>query len=122
MKRSTKAALLSGLVFPGIGHIYLKLYVHGTILLVGAASAIYFILYVAVNTALEVVEKIQSGGIPLTAEAITELVSQQSSGSEESTNIATIALLICWVIGIADSYRQGRAQEKVEEATTKKET
>jgi uncharacterized membrane protein len=100
----------------------LKLYGYGIILLLGAASAIYFIVYVAVNTALEVVEKIQSGGIPLTTEAITELVSQQSSGSEESTNIATIALLICWVIGIADSYRQGRAQEKVEETTTEKET
>ena len=122
MKRSTKAALLSGLVFPGIGHMYLKRYVHGIILSVGAASATYFIVSVAVNTALEVVEKIQSGDVPLDMGTITDLVSQQSSGSEQSTKTAMIALVACWVIGIADSYRQGRAQEKVEEVAGKKET
>jgi len=122
VKRSTKAVLLSGLVFPGIGHMYLKRYVHGIILSVGAASAVYFIVSVVVNTAHEVVEKIQSGGVPLDLGTITDLVSQQSSLSEQSTNIAMIALVACWVIGIADSYRQGRAQEKVEEVAGEKET
>ena len=124
MKRSTKAALLSGLIFPGIGHMYLKRYVHGIILSVGAASAIYFIVSVVVTTALEVVEKIQSesGGVALDMAAITDLVSQQSSGAEQPMNIATVALVVCWAIGIVDSYRQGRVQEKVEEVAGEKET
>ncbi len=122
MTRSIKAALLSGLVFPGIGHMYLKRHVHGMILFVGAASAIYFVVSVAVNTALEVAEKIQSGDVPLDMGTITDLVSQQSSGSEQSANIAMIALVACWVIGIVDSYRQGRVQEKVEEVAGEKET
>ena len=94
MKRSTKAALLSGLIFPGIGHMYLKRYVHGIILSVGAASAIYFIVSVVVTTELEVAEKIQSegGGVALDMVAITDLVSQQSSGAEQPMNIATVAL------------------------------
>ena len=112
MKKSAKAALLSGLVFPGIGHMYLKRYVHGIILSVGAASAVYFIASVVVKTALEVAGKIQSGGVPLDMGAIIDLVSEQSSGSEHSMNIAMIALAAFWVAGIADSYRQGRAQEK----------
>ncbi len=112
MNRSTKAALLSGLVFPGIGHMYLKRYAHGVILSVGAASAAYYIVSVAVKAALEVAEKIQSNGAPLDMGAITELVSLQSSGNEQSTNIAMIALVGCWIVGITDSYRQGRAQEK----------
>ena len=104
MKRSTKAALLSGLIFPGIGHMYLKRYV--------------------VTTALEVAEKIQSesGGVALDMGAITDLVSQQSSGAEQPTNIAMIALVVCWVVGIADSYRQGRTQERVEKVACEKET
>jgi hypothetical protein len=32
MTKSTKAALLSGLIFPGIGHIGLKQYLRGSIL------------------------------------------------------------------------------------------
>jgi hypothetical protein len=47
--------------------MYLKRYVHGIILSVGAASASYFIVSVVVTTALEVAEKIQSesGGVAL---------------------------------------------------------
>ena len=112
MNRSTKAALLSGLVFPGIGHMYLKRYVHGVILSVGAASATYYIVSVAVKAALEIAEKIQNNGAPLDMGGIVELVSLQSSGNEQSTNIAMIALVGCWIVGITDSYRQGRAQEK----------
>lgn len=122
MKRSTKAALLSGLVFPGIGHLYLKRYVHGVILSGGAASALYYIVSGVVSTALEVAEKIQGGGVPLDIGAITELVSQQSSGAEQPTNVAMIALVVCWVVGVADSYRQGRAYEKVEKVEGQKET
>jgi len=122
VKRSTKAALLSGLVFPGIGHMYLKRHVLGVILFAGAASAIYFIVSVAVNTAFEVAEKIQSGDVPLDMGTITDLVSQQSGGSEQSANFAMIALVACWVIGIVDSYRQGRAQEKVKDVVGEKGT
>ena len=121
MKISTKAALLSGLVFPGIGHMYLKRYVHGVILSLGAASAIYFIVSVVVTTALEVSEKIQGGNVPLDMGAITDLVSQQLSGAERSMNIATIGLVVFWVIGVADSYRQGRVIEKSEERVGRKE-
>ena len=51
--------------------------------------------------------------------AITDLVSQQPSGAEQPMNIATVALVVCWVIGILDSYWQGRAQEKIEEDKVK---
>jgi len=122
MKKSTKAALLSALVFPGIGHIYLKRHVHGMVLFAGAASAIYYVVSVAVNTAFEVAEKIQSGDVPLDMDTITGLVSQQSAGSEQSADFAMIALIACWVVGIVDSYRQGRAQEESETAVAEKET
>lgn len=122
MKISTKAALLSGLVFPGIGHMYLKQYIHGVILSLGAASAIYFIVSVVVTTALEVSEKIQGGNVPLDMGAITDLVSQQLSGAERSMNVVMIGLVVIWVIGVADSYRQGRAIEKSEEQLGEKVT
>ena len=112
MRRSTKAALLSGLVFPGMGHLYLKQYVRG-ILFAGAASALlYFIVSVAMNTAFDIMEEIQNDDVLLNEASISELLAKQPNGNEESTNMASLALLALWVIGIADSYRIGRAQAK----------
>jgi hypothetical protein len=39
MKKSSKAALLSGLIFPGIGHMVLKQYLRGSVLMFSALAA-----------------------------------------------------------------------------------
>ena len=114
MKKSTKATLLSMLVFPGVGHLYLRKYLLGMVLFIGAATATYFIVSSAVKTALEVAEKIQSGSIPLEVGTITELVSQKSHAGEYATNNALIALFTFWVIGIFDSFRIGRILEEID--------
>ena len=121
MKRSTKAALMSGLIFPGVGHLYLKRYAHGIMLFAGAASAIYYLVSVVVTTALEVVKKIQSSGAQADMSVITDLVSQQSSGAGQPTNVAMVAFAVFWVTGVADSYRQGRAHERVAMGAGEKE-
>jgi len=110
------------LVFPGVGHLYLKKYVLGMLLSIGAATATYFIVSSAVQTALEVAEKIQGGSIPMEVGTITELVSQKSSAGESSTNNALIALFTFWVIGILDSFRVGRILEKVDGVVGENET
>ena len=122
MKSSTKAALLSCFVLPGVGHLYLKRFGFGLLLSVCAVVAVYFIASSAVQSALEVVEKIQGSGVPLDADAIAELVSQQSRASEESTNTAMITLVVIWLIGIFDSYRVGRVLDKAEGVAGEKET
>ena len=123
MKKSTKAALLSAFVFPGVGHVYLKNYKAGVSLGGVSFAAIYYLVAKSVETALEITGKIQSGDVPLDIGAITELVSQQSSGTDaQMLNIATTALVICWLIGIVDSYRAGRVREKSDEASGNRQT
>lgn len=123
MKKSTKAALLSALVFPGVGHLYLRKYKAGLLLAGVSFSAIYYLIANAVERASEITEKIQSGAVPLDAEAITKLVSQQPVGADaQIMNIATIALVACWVIGIVDSYRAGRARKKGDDELDKRST
>ena len=115
MKKSIKAALLSAFVFPGVGHIYLKKYIPGMVLVGVSLAGIYYLTSKAVDRALQIVEKIQSGDVPLDVTAITELVSKQASGAEaQLLNIATTVIFICWIIGIIDSYRIGREQDKNE--------
>ena len=74
------------------------------------------------NTAFEIAEKIQRGGVPLDVQTIAELVSQQTRTSEESTNSALIALIALWLIGIFDSYRVGRALENARGLAGEKDT
>jgi uncharacterized membrane protein len=115
VKRSTKAALLSGLVFPGVGHLYLKRWIAGLLLFGVAAFATYYIGSVVMETVSIVVQKIESGAVASDIDAITALVAQQSSGTAQATNSAEIVWLVCWVIGIVGSYWQGRAQDKLED-------
>jgi hypothetical protein len=119
VRYSIKAALLSGLVFPGVGHLYLRRYLRGVLLVAGAAALSYFIVSVAVDSAFDIAGKIQNGDVPMNAESISGLVSQASRASESSTDIATWALFALWVVGIVDSYREGRAREKSKEPKTK---
>jgi len=113
VRKPTKAALLSALLFPGVGHIYLKSYVVGVVLVGTSFFAILYMITKAVESALQIGEKIQNSGIHLDIETITELVSKQSNGADgQLLNIATTALIICWLIGIIDSYRVGCVRNK----------
>ncbi len=113
MKRSTKAALLSGLIFPGVGHMVLKQYLRGSILMLAALIALIVIVTKAVEQALAIVDKINSGEIPLESVTITELASQSTGAADGSIlNIAVLVIVACWLIGIIDSYRLGSNQEK----------
>jgi len=113
-----KAALLSCLVFPGAGHLYLKRFTLGFLLSVGAAVALYFITLNAVQAALKIMQELQRAGAPRDVDAILELLSQQSRSAEASSRIPIIALAVLWLIGILDSYRVGRALEKAQRTPT----
>ena len=113
MTRSTKAALLSGLVFPGIGHMVLKKYLRGSALIISALIASSIIVTVVIQRALTIVDRINSGDIPVETGAIAEMVSNSTNGAVSLIkNISVIVLGACWLIGIIDSYRLGIAQEK----------
>jgi hypothetical protein len=65
MTKSTKAALLSGLIFPGIGHIVLKQYLRGSILALVTLLAVSAMVKVAFQRAQTIVDRVVSGEIPL---------------------------------------------------------
>lgn len=109
MNKATKAALLSALVFPGTGHFFLKKQLRGIILTGATLAALTVIISQAITKAQQIVEKIQLGEVQLDVTAIAELVSKQAAGTDaQQLNIASLALLICWLLGIIDAYRIGR--------------
>ena len=113
MNKSTKAALLSALVFPGAGHFYLKKHITGAILAVAALGSLCLVVANMVEKAQQIADKILSGEVPLDVAAITELLSKQPVGAEaQIVNIAWVVLIISWLLGIVDSYRIGLGQEQ----------
>jgi len=81
--------------------------------MLSAMAALSVIVTKAINQALTIVDRINSGEIPVEAGAIIELASIPNSGAEDSIlNIAAIVVGAVWIIGIVDSYRLGIIQEK----------
>lgn len=114
MKKVEKAFLLSVLVFPGSGHILLKRYLTGFSLIIIASIASYFLIYGVINQALEIADKIKSGELYPDLSVILELVSHQSVSAEvQSINTSMVVLLVAWLVGIVDSYRIGKYQNKL---------
>ena len=113
MKRSTKAALLSALIFPGVGQFSLRRYTMGFLLTGAALASLYFIVSYAVERAFQIVDKIQQGEIAADSLSITELVSQQSmQGGAQFLNIASLVLIVCWLISIVDAIIAGRRHDE----------
>lgn len=113
MNKSNKAALFSTLIFPGAGHFFLKRYISGAVIACAAMAALYLITANLLERAREIADKILSGEVGLDVVTITELVSRQSADSDSQLlDIAWAVLIFSWIIGIADSYRAGRAQDK----------
>jgi hypothetical protein len=110
MEKSTKAALLSVLVFPGTGYFYLKKYIAGIVLFSVSTASLYFIVSMAAERALQIVEKIQSGTVEPDIATIIQAVSTQTD-SAYLLEIASAIFIICWVVGIIDSSRVAIVRE-----------
>jgi TM2 domain-containing membrane protein YozV len=62
MNNSLKGALLSGLVFPGLGQIVLKHYKRGVVIMLMVLVSLFVVVVKAAQYALAILEKIESEG------------------------------------------------------------
>jgi hypothetical protein len=112
MKKSTKAALWSGLLFPGAGHFFLKRYRRGFLLLSITLAALVIIIRDALDQALAIADKIQSGAIPLDAQIISQSIEEAANTAASlPVNVAWLITIVCWVIALIDAFRIGRQEE-----------
>jgi len=113
MKKSSKAALLSALIFPGAGHLFLKSYLRGFGLLLASLAALSVVVVRAYQKAQLIVDQIVSGSVPMDSGAITQAVANSTTSADNLTdNTLVIVLAVCWLAGILDSYRLGARQDQ----------
>ena len=102
MKKPVNAIILSALVFPGAGHIYLKKYYLGfSLLAISLVSLIYLIANIF-SRAFEAVEEIQMGRLQPDMGSLLAYLSQQSGSS--NAQLATYAIIGCWLVGVISCY------------------
>ena len=117
MNNSLKGALLSGLVFPGLGQVILKYYKRGAVLMLVVSASLLVILIKAVQQAFAILEKIQSEGGVIDMSTISKAAAQASTSFGSLTfKIALLLLMLCWIIGVVDAYRIGKKTEKLKGA------
>ncbi len=108
-----KAALISAFIFPGFGHLFLKKHVSCIVLTGTTFAALYVVMSKVVESALRIAGEIQAGGGQLDIADLTERILKLPTGAEaQGLNVASTVLMLTWLIGIADSYRLGRQQDK----------
>ena len=121
MFKSYKATLLSVLVFPGVGHFSLKKPVQGLLLLIVSIVCLYFLLTITVELVQQLSVKIQSGEIPMDVAKISDIVLQQIvDRDDQRINMPSLVLLICWVLGVVDSFRIEWLRSHTDDLSNKK--
>ena len=117
MKNSIKGALLSGLVYPGVGQILLKQYKRGITILAIFSVSLLIIIINEIKQAFAILEKLQSEGNAIDINSISDAAIQTTTTS--GNFIITFFLFVmfsCWILGIVDAYGIGRKKDTEEHA------
>ena len=118
MNNSLKGALLSGLIFPGVGQIVLKHYKRGAVIMLTVLVSLSVVVVKAVQHALAILEKIESDGGAISMSTISNAATQASTTSGSLTfNLLLLLVILCWIIGVVDAYRIGKKKD-IEEGST----
>jgi hypothetical protein len=104
MKDSVKAALWSGLVFPGAGQLFLRRYVRGAALILAALACLTVLIGKAFREGSAVADKLLSSADEIDIAAIVDATTHASRATGgHVTTAATALLAVCWIISIVDA-------------------
>ena len=113
MNNSLKGALLSGLVFPGLGQVVLRHYRRGIAFILTSSIILLVIVVKTVQQAFTVLEKIEAEGGVLSMNTIMNAVTQASAPARGLTfKLLFWLLVLCWVMGVVDGYMVGKKKDK----------
>ncbi|MEC5163911.1 MULTISPECIES: hypothetical protein [unclassified Janthinobacterium] len=107
MKKSTRAALLSALVFPGTGQFLLGRAARGCLFLLPAAAAAAYIGAQVLERANAIVAQLDSGALPLDPLLIAERLSAAPGTEGPLMTLAVVVALLCWAGSIIDALLTG---------------
>jgi hypothetical protein len=108
MSRAIKAALLSALVFPGVGQMYLKRYVRGLIPMALALTGLGVWIAQVTLSALRDLERIQIQGGLVDLNAVANRAAASPASGEWYSPLIVPLIAGCWLFSVIDAYRLGK--------------
>jgi ABC-type transport system involved in cytochrome c biogenesis permease subunit len=108
MKRKGVAAVLSALVFPGVGQYYMGRRMRALLFLVPAAIAGLVYFNFAMDAANAVVDQVMSGSMPLDPAAIEAKMA--ALPTPLAVTLSEIVFVACWVGSVAEIWLAGRTR------------
>jgi hypothetical protein len=109
MNNAIKGALLSGLVFPGLGQLVLRQYRRGAVIMLAVAISLSVIVVKAIRIAQDILQNVELQADMIDMTAITDAATRESLQSGSITlNLLMIFIVVCWIAATADAYRIGR--------------
>ncbi|MBP1732517.1 MAG: hypothetical protein H6Q55_2946 [Deltaproteobacteria bacterium] len=110
-----KGALLSGVVFPGLGQFALKRYGRGIAFMLTTLAGVVVLVGMALQRAFTIFEKIELEGGAIDMGTVLRVATQASAPSDNLVFTAVfLALILCWIVGVVDAYRVGKKMDSVE--------
>lgn len=108
MKKSLKAALLSGLVFPGVGQVYLGQRRRGWAVII---SVILIFAYIVIHITVNAYREIAAAAAKGAAIDITAIQKSVAASSDFATTAGFVLLVLLWLGAILDAYIAGERLE-----------
>ncbi len=112
MDRSVKAAMLSGLVFPGVGQLFLKRRVRGLLFLLPALVATIYFTHAVLQPVLAIAQDIGAGIVPLDPFAIQRRV-EATRIDTTLMDVAVLVMVAAWIGSTLDAWLVGRTPAAV---------
>lgn len=109
MSRPLTAALISALVFPGAGHLYLKRTGRALLFIVPTLVAVAAFVSQAMEQASALAGQILAG--TLTADPVALAARLEQEGGTPLASAAATVMLVCWLCAAADAYLLARRAE-----------
>lgn len=109
MRPAVKAALLSGLVWPGLGQAVLGRGRRGAVFALATAAGLVVLVVLLVRVSLAVLADLHALGAPLDMPTITAAVHEAAAGGATlAFRIALAGVAVVWLAGVVDAWRCGR--------------
>ena len=113
MKASYKAALLSTFVFPGVGHLYLKKYWRGLVIIFLSCTGLGYMIWSATVSAInrldDVIVKMKGDATNL--QELSDIVGSKRLTTDPYYDAVFYFIVCFWIFAVIDAYRIGRQRE-----------
>lgn len=108
MNKAIKAALLSALLFPGLGQMYLKRYARGLIPMVLILVSLGLWIVDATVRALREIDKMQIQGGLIDPNVVASRAAAASASGEWYSPLLLPMIIVCWLLSVIDAYMLGK--------------